>query len=207
MYVPSTFATDDDHAWQIVNDAGAGMLVVAAAEGLSSVFVPVVASEDRRTLWSHLAKANSWWKSVGDETEVLALFVAASAYVSPSYYPSRAENPNVVPTWNYAVAEVRGRLTLHEDLEWKLNQVRAVTRQFEYGRDPEWLVDNLDESYRDSRLKAIVGIEIDVTSIVGKAKLSQNRPEVDQRSVLEHLAQGTPTEQIVAHRMKAIDSL
>ena len=68
-------------------------------------------SEDRRTLTSHLAKANPWWRSASDGIEVLGLFVAASAYVSPTYYPSRFENPGVVPTWNYVAAEVRGRLT------------------------------------------------------------------------------------------------
>lgn len=205
VYVPPKFVVDDDDAWRIVKDAGAGMLVIPTPNGLASVFVPVMVSEDRRTIWSHLAKANPWWKSVSDDTEVLALFLVASAYVSPTNYPSRLENPGVVPTWNYVAAEVRGRLTLHEDSEWKLNQVRAVTRQFESGRNPEWRVDDLGQEYREQQLKAIVGIEIEVVSIEGKAKLSQNRPEIDQSSVRDHLAQGTPGEQNVAQRMKAVD--
>lgn len=205
VYVPPKFAVDDDEAWRIVDDAGAGMLVIPTAEGLASVFVPVVVSEDRRTLWSHLAKANPWWKAASEGTEVLALFVAASAYVSPSNYPSKSENPNVVPTWNYAAAEVRGVVTLHEDPAWKLNQVRVLTRHFEAGRDPEWLVDDLDEQFRGAQLKAIVGIEITVDSIEGKAKLSQNRPDIDRRSVREHFAQGTLVERGVAERMKVTD--
>jgi transcriptional regulator len=152
-------------------------------------------------MWSHLAKANPWWQGVGSDTDVLALFLVASAYVSPTYYPSRLENPGVVPTWNYVAAEVRGRLTLHEDPDWKLNQVRGVTSQFERGREPEWRVDDMDPTYREQQLKAIVGIEIDVLSIEGKAKMSQNRPEIDQRSVQGHLAEGSLSEQNVALRM------
>lgn len=205
MYVPPKFMVDDDDAWRIVTDAGAGMLVIAAAQGLVSVFVPVVVSEDRRTLRSHLAKANPWWRAANEGTEVLALFVVASAYVSPSNYPSRLENPNVVPTWNYAAAEVHGKLTLHEDSEWKVDQVRAQTHQFERGRDPEWLVDDMDEQYRDAQLKAIVGIEIVVDTIEGNAKLSQNRPDIDRHSVREHLAQGSLAERGVAQRMKATE--
>jgi transcriptional regulator len=203
VYVPPKHAVDEDCAWQIVKDAGAGMLVVASTKGLQSVFVPVVVSEDRRTIWSHLARANPWWKSVERGTEVLGLFLVASAYVSPTYYPSRLENPGVVPTWNYVAAEVRGRLTLHEELEWKLHQVRAVTDQFERRRDPEWRVDDLDPTYRDQQLTAIIGIEIDVLSIEGKAKMSQNRPEIDQRSVQGHLAEGSLGERNVAGRMKS----
>src|ERR1700678_3285018 len=151
MYVPPKFFVDDQEAWRIVDDAGAGMLVIQTPEGLASVFVPVILSEDRRTLLSHLARANPWWKSVSDETEVLALFLAASAYVTPSYYPSRLENPGVVPTWNYVAAEVRGHVTLHDEAEWKLDQVRELTRHFEEGRNPEWKVDGLDENYLDGQ--------------------------------------------------------
>jgi transcriptional regulator len=201
MYVPPKFFVHDEEAWRIVNDAGAGMLVIQTPEGLASVYVPVIVSEDRRTMLSHLARANPWWKSVGDETEVLALFLAASAYVTPSYYPSRLENPGVVPTWNYVAAEVRGHVTLHDEAEWKLDQVRELTRHFEEGRNPEWKVDGLDENYLDGQLRGIVGIEIDVLSIEGKAKLSQNRPEIDHDSVRDHFVEGSLSEQNVAKRM------
>src|SRR5665213_3179653 len=201
VYVPPKFSVDDEEAWQIVRDAGAGMLVISTSTGLASVYVPVVVSEDRHTMTSHLAKANPWWKSVDGDTEVLTLFLAASAYVTPSYYPSRLESPGVVPTWNYVAAEVRGRLTLQEDPEWKLSQVRSLTQQFEHGRDPEWLVDDLDPTYREQQLKAIVGMEIEVISIEGKAKLSQNRPVIDHDSVRDHFAQGSLGEQNVAKRM------
>jgi transcriptional regulator len=201
MYVPPSFAIDEDDAWRVVNDAGAGMLVIQNESGLSSVYVPVIVSDDRRTIRTHVAKANPWWKSVGEGADVLALFLAASAYVTPSYYPSRLENPGVVPTWNYVAAEVRGRATIHDDSEWKLAQTTAVTSHFEAGRDPEWRADDLDSHYREVQMKAIVGVEIAVVSIEGKAKLSQNRPDIDRRSVRENFADGSLAERNVAHRM------
>ena len=201
MYVPPKFMVDDETAWRLVDEAGAGMLVINTPEGLASVFVPVIVSGDHRTLRSHLARANSWWRSVGDGTEVLALFLSASAYVSPNFYPSRVESPGVVPTWNYVAVEVHGRVTLHDDAEWTLDQVRELTRHFERGYDPEWKVDDLDEKYRDAQLRGIVGLEIEVQTIEGKAKLSQNRPEVDHDSVRDHFAEGSLRERIVAERM------
>lgn len=205
MYVPPQFYVNDDDAWRIVQDAGAGTLVISGANGLASVFVPINVGDDRTTITSHVAKANPWWKSAIDGTDVLALFLAASAYVSPSNYPSRHKNPSVVPTWNYVTAEVRGRLTLHDDSQWKLDQVRTMTRHFEEGRDPEWLVDDLDEEYRNRQLQGIVGIEIEVTGIEGKAKLSQNRPAEDEQGVRGHFLGGSLRERNIALRMKEVD--
>jgi transcriptional regulator len=187
----------------VVKDAGAAMLVIQGESGLASVYVPVIVSEDRRTMRTHVAKANPWWKSVGEGADVLALFLAASAYVTPSYYPSRLENPNVVPTWNYVAAEVRGRATIHDDSAWKLAQTTAVTAHFEEGRDPEWRADDLDSRYRESEMRAIVGVEIDVLAIEGKAKLSQNRPDSDRRDVRENFTEGSLAERNVASRMRS----
>jgi transcriptional regulator len=201
VYVPPKHAIDDKAAWKIVREAGAGMLVVETPEGLQSVFVPVVVGEDRTKILTHVAKANPWWRSLSDGDEVLALFVVASAYVSPSNYPSRFDNPGVVPTWNYVAAEVRGRLSVHDDPTWLHQQVRLVTDQFEEGRSPEWHVEDASADYVERQVKAIVGIEIDVVAITGKAKLSQNRPPVDHDSVRDHLAVGNPAERNVAARM------
>lgn len=201
MYVPPKFSVAQDAAWGIVRDAGAGTLVIAAAQGLASVFVPVIASDDRRTVLSHVARANPWWRSVEDGTEVLAIFLAASAYVSPSNYPSRIQSPGVVPTWNYVACELRGRLHVHDDAQWLANQVRELTQVFEASRSPQWRVSDAPSDFIDQQLKAIVGIEIEVVSIEGKAKLSQNRPEIDHDSVRENFAQGTLGERNVARRM------
>jgi transcriptional regulator len=201
MYVPPKHAVDEEAAWQIVREAGAGMLVVATPDGLQSVFVPVVVNDDRTKILTHLARANSWWRTLKDGDEVLGLFLVASAYVSPTNYPSRFESPGTVPTWNYVATEVRGRLTIHDDPEWLLRQVRLVTEQFEADRSPQWLLDDAPREYVERQVKAIVGIEIDVVAVQGKAKLSQNRPEIDHDAVRDNLAQGTPAERNVAARM------
>jgi transcriptional regulator len=201
VYVPSKHAVDDAAAWQIVREAGAGMLVVETSDGLQSVFVPVVVSDDHTKILTHVARANPWWRSLKDGDEVLGLFLVASAYVSPSNYPSRFENPGVVPTWNYVAAEVRGRVSVHDDPQWLQRQVRELTDQFETGRSPQWRVEDSSRDYVERQVRAIVGIEIDVVAIIGKAKLSQNRPEVDHDSVRDNFAQGTPSERNVAARM------
>jgi transcriptional regulator len=201
VYVPPKHAVDEAAAWDIIREAGAGMLVAETPEGLQSVFVPVVVSENHTTILTHVARANSWWRSLADGDEVLGLFLVASAYVSPSNYPSRFEAPGVVPTWNYVAAEVRGRVTVHDDPEWLQRQVRLLTDQFESGRSPVWRVEDAPSEYVDRQVKAIVGIEIDVVAVQGKAKLSQNRPGIDHDTVRDNPAQGTPAERNVAARM------
>ena len=204
MYRPPQFRISDQEAWDVIKEVGAGILVLSAITGLESAYVPVIVSEDRQHLYSHLAKANNWWRHVTTGDEVLALFVGASAYVSPLYYPSRSENPNVVPTWNYVLVQVRGKIRIHDDAQWKLEQVRSLTAHFEAEHDPPWRVDDMNEDFRSHQISAIVGIEIEVLSVEGKGKLSQNRPEVDQRSVQSHLEDGSLAEQITADRMKRL---
>lgn len=201
MYVPPKHAVDEAAAWEIVREAGAGMLVAQAPDGLQSVFVPVVVSDDHTKILTHVARANRWWRSLSDGDEVLGLFLVASAYVSPSNYPSRFEAPGVVPTWNYVAAEVRGTVTVHDDPEWLQRQVRRLTDQFEAGRSPVWSVDDAPSEYVERQVTAIVGVEIDVVAIQGKAKLSQNRPEIDHDAVRDNLAHGTPAERNVAAHM------
>ena len=205
MYVPSKFVIDEDAAWEVVRDAGAGMLVLVTPAGLESVFVPVVVSEDRRTMTTHVARVNPWWRSVSNDAEVLALFVSASAYVSPSLYPSRDQSPGVVPTWNYVAAQVRGRVRLRDDAAWVLEQVRLQTARFEEHRNVPWRVEDSPSHYIDQQLRAIVGLEIDVVSIEGKAKLSQNRPVIDHDSVRRDFTRGNWRERSVAERMRDIE--
>ena len=205
MYVPAKFITDLDAAWGIVTDAGAGHVVVATPEGLRSVFVPVVVSADRQRVSSHVARANPWWRELDEGHDVMALFVAASAYVSPTYYPSRLVDPSVVPTWNYVAAEVRGRLHVHDDLEWLRDQVARQTALYESSNAEPWRVDDAPSDFIDHQLRAIVGIEIDVRSVEGKTKLSQNRPDEDRVSVRDHLAELGLGERKVAQRMTPDD--
>ena len=153
------------------------------------------------TLLGHLARANPQWQTAAQGVPALVIFPGPDGYVSPSWYKSKAEHGRVVPTWNYVATEVRGHLTVHDDSEWLQRQVRLVTDQFELGRSPEWHVEDASAEYVERQVKAIVGIEIAVEAIQGKAKLSQNRPDVDHDAVRDNLAEGTPAERNVAARM------
>ncbi len=201
MYVPPKFQQDQDQAWALIGEAQAGTVVIQVKGELRSVLTPVLVSEDRTTVSLHLAKANPWWRDVEDETPVLGLFIAASAYVSPTYYPSLAENKNHVPTWNYAMVELRGTVTVHQESEWLLKQVTRLSDYFEEGNEPRWSVDDAPSDYLARQLNAIVGVEITVSSVVGAAKLSQNRIEDDRESVKENLAKGSLTEQNTSRLM------
>jgi transcriptional regulator len=202
MYTPEKFKVDESQAWRIVREAGAGLLVRGGASGLASVFVPVVVDEEGRTLTTHLAKANDFWRDLHDGDEVLAFFLAASAYVSPSFYPSRLEGANHVPTWNYVATEVRATVRLHTDADWLHHQTGEVTDAFEAERDPAWSTAETDPAYLAKQYAAIVGLTLSVTSIEGKAKLSQNRLDEDRAEVEAQLRTGGEAEQLTARWMR-----
>jgi transcriptional regulator len=201
MYVPEHYAVSEDEAWSVVERAGAGSLVLAGAAGLRSVFAPVLVSEDQLRLRAHVARANPWWSDARDGDEVLALFRLADAYVSPGLYPTKAEQPAVAPTWDYVVVEVAGRVTVHDDAAWVERLVRELTDRFESPRDEPWRVDDAPPAYVAALVRAIVGVEIEVTSVTGAAKLSQNKGAVDRRGVRDALAAGDARERAVATLM------
>ena len=190
--MPPKFAVDDEEAWKIVDDAGAGMLVIQTPEGMASVYVPILVSDDRRVLVTHVARANPWWKAVGEGADVLALFLAASAYVTPSNYPSRLENPG-----RRSNVELRSRGDSWQGHDSRRPRVEVASDRTRDGtfrtrsrsrvaRATIWI-----SSFAKGQLQAIVGIEIEVVSIEGKAKLSQNRPEIDRVNVREQLSEGS----------------
>ena len=116
--------------------------------------------------------------------DVLALFLAASAYVTPLYYPSRLKNSGVVPTWNYVAAEVRGRLTLHDDPQWKLNQVRALTHHFEERRDPSGLLTTSMKSIEIVDLKELSALRLPSLA----SRVRRSCPRIDRRKIYEAFA-------------------
>ena len=200
MYTLPSFKLDDDDAWSMVNEAGAGFYVRPSASGLLSVFAPIVVGDDRRTISTHVARANDWWRDA-DGDEVLVLVLAASTYVSPRHYPSRLTSPEVVPTWNYVAAEIRGTVRVHDDATWTRTQAEGQTEHFESSAEAPWHVRDAPDEFIERQVRAIVGVSVVVTSIEGKAKLSQNRPEVDHHEVRRALAEGSLTEREVARWM------
>lgn len=152
------------------------------------------------TLRGHVARANPVWREA-DGREVLVIFQGPQAYVTPSWYPSKRETGQVVPTWNYAVVHAYGRLVVHDDREWLRTVVTRLTDQQEAGRQQPWRVDDAPPDYVDRMLGAIVGIEIPVSRLAGKWKVSQNRSEADRSGVAEGLRQ---SDEVQAQAMAAL---
>jgi transcriptional regulator len=181
VYVPEHFAMDDDAVRELLDRHGAGDLVTATPQGLLATLLPFVhdpAAGAHGALLGHLARNNDQWRHpvVGD---ALVILRGPDAYVTPSWYASKAEHGRVVPTWNYVTAHVYGELVVHDDLDWLADLVRRLTEKHEAGRRPAWAVTDAPPRFVAGQLRAIVGVELRITRIEAKAKLSQNRPAAD----------------------------
>lgn len=197
MYQPPHFR-EDDRATQIalIRAHPLGLLVTAEASGPVANLVPFLpVEEDGSTmLLGHVARANPQWKAIRDGAPVLVVFQGAESYITPSWYETKRETGKVVPTWNYAVVQVRGRARAIEDRDWLRRQVGLITDAHEAPRAKPWSVADAPEAFVAAQLKGIVGIEIEVTAMEGKWKVSQNRPAADIDGVVEGLkaASGSP---------------
>src|SRR3954454_24995314 len=207
MYVPRFNALDDEPGLRaMVRAIGAGELVTVGEDGYPlATRLPVVWDGDRLVL--HMARANPHWLSVPDDSDVPALVVVtdAEAYVSPAWYASKAEHGRVVPTWNYSAVQLTGRVRRHDDPAWLREAVTLLTRQHESGRPEPWAVTAAPATYVDKQLRAIVGLELVVERVEGKAKLSQNRSEEDRAGVVAGLRdEGGAREAAVAGQMERL---
>jgi transcriptional regulator len=193
VYVPASFAADDATVRELLAHHGAADLVTSTASGLVASFLPFLHDPhagEHGALLGHLARTNDQWRAV-PEGEALVIVRGPDAYISPSWYPSKAEHGRVVPTWNYLTAHVYGRLVVHDDPVWVEDVVRRLTAKHESGRADPWSVDDAPPSFVAGQLRAIVGVELRITRIEAKAKLSQNRPAADRDGVVAGLtAQG-----------------
>ena len=168
----------------------------------AATYLPVLWRDD--TVVAHVAKANSHWKEIGDGTPALVVVTGPDAYVSPSWYAAKAEHGKVVPTWNYSAVHLSGTARVHHDAEWLRAAVTDLTDEHEHARDDRWHVTDAPSTYVDGQLRGIVGIELTVTKVEGKAKLSQNRSEADREGVVTGLREtGRADEQPVADSMAA----
>lgn len=158
-------------------------LVGSNTSGPTAVHLPLLYDAEAGTLRGHIARANGFFDEVAKGAPVLAIFSGPQGYVSPSFYPSKQNDPKVVPTWNYTAVHVSGALAFHEEPEWLLAIVRDLTERFEAKRPEPWTVDDAPVDFVDAMVRGIVGVEIKITGIEGKAKLSQNRSEEDRRGV------------------------
>jgi transcriptional regulator len=178
------------------------LLISGGADGLMANSVPFTAYPDEGAngvLRAHVARANPQWSALASANECLVVFQGPHAYISPTWYPSKAETHKTVPTWNYATVHAWGRATVHEDAAWLRRQIDDLTQAHEGGRPQPWKVSDAPADFVAAQLKAIVGIEIAVTRIEAKWKMSQNRSEADRRGVVTGLeADGGPDQTAVA---------
>ncbi|MDQ0692061.1 FMN-binding negative transcriptional regulator [Arthrobacter sp. W4I7] len=189
MYTPAHFLPSSETVQHLLDYPGAANLVTMTPQGLLATLLPVVYDPDvgeHGALQGHLARNNTQWSEPASG-EALAIIQGADAYVSPSWYASKAEHGRVVPTWNYTTAHVYGRLVIHDDPVWVSRQVRRLTGVHEAGFDHPWSVDDAPERFITGQLRAIVGVELVITRIEAKAKLSQNRPVADIDGVVAGL--------------------
>jgi transcriptional regulator len=193
MYVPEHFEeTRVDELHRLIAEYPLGALVVNGPGGLDANHLPFElhpAAGERGRLTAHVARANPVWKEVKDGDEVLVIFRAADAYISPSWYPSKHETHRQVPTWNYQTVHVHGTIAIRDDEKFVRGVVARLTRTHEARTEPErpWKMSDSSREYIDQALTAIVGIEIAITKMVGKWKLSQNKEERDRVSAAETL--------------------
>ena len=192
MYIPPSFAEDrPEELLAIMRATSLPVLVSPTASGLVATHLPLhVVAPDR--IIGHVARANTHWRDFLPGSESLAIFLAMDGYVSPSWYPSKAETGKVVPTWNYQAVHATGRLEITEDPTELLAIVSTLTKRYESGRAKPWDVSDAPADYIAAQLKGIVGFVLHVTKLEGKVKLSQNKSIADRTGVIDGAAQENP---------------
>lgn len=191
MYQPPHFReTDIAVLHRHIRANPLGLLISMDAAGVLADPIPFVLAADcgRGVLRAHFARANPQRAALRGNPAALVVFMGVDRYVTPSWYPQKAIDGKVVPTWNYAMVEARGTARLIEDEEWLMAQIRALTDAHEADREQPWSIADAPPAYIASQLKGIVGIEIVVESIEGKFKASQNRPAADRAGVADGLS-------------------
>ena len=191
MYLPAHFEeTRSEVLHEFIRAHPLGSLVTVSSGGLDANHIPFEidrAPAPHGTLRAHVARANPLWRSA-PSAEVLVIFQASGSYVSPAWYPSRRESGQVVPTWNYAVVHAHGSVRFIEDRAWLRALVGRLTERHEAGREDQWHVSDAPADFIDQQLNAIVGVEIAITRIVGKWKVSQNRLPRDRVGAADGLS-------------------
>jgi len=205
MYNPPAFKeSDTERLLAQVDSCGLALLITHGSEGLRANHVPLLLTRngDQAQLQGHLAKANPQWRDLAAGAPALVVFSGPDAYVSPGFYPSKAQNPSVVPTWNYVSVQARGTAQTFDEPERLHALVAALTRRHEAQRPKPWSIGDAPAAYIQKMLQAIVGFSILIEHIEGKRKLSQNRSAVDEQGVRTALAQSArPSDNALADAM------
>ena len=188
MYQPPAFREDRiEVQHQLIRTHPLGLLITAGPGGLLANLFPFLLDSDgsdQGTLRLHLARANPQWRELETVEECLVVFQGPQDYVTPSWYATKRETGKVVPTWNYATVHAWGRPRVVDDDAWLRRQIEDLTASRENLRATPWQVDDAPADFVAAQMRGIVGVEIAVTRIEGKWKMSQNRPEADRAGVI-----------------------
>jgi transcriptional regulator len=197
MYRPPAFSVEErDDLHDMIEASPFGSLVTSSDSGLEATGLPMIIDRGRGdlgTLRCQMARSNRQWQRI-DGADALVIFQLVDGYISPSWYPSKAEHGKVVPTWNYDIVQVHETVRVHEEGKWIRQLVSDLTEHHESsvrgqsGRQP-WKISDAPDDYIDRQLRAIVGVEIKVTRLEGKRKLSQNRSDDDRLGVVSGLVE------------------
>lgn len=193
MYLPRHFEeTRMEELHRVMREHPLGVLVLDGPNGLDANHLPFELNAsigDHGQLLAHVARANPLWQEAKNGDEALVIFRAANSYISPNWYPSKHEFHRQVPTWNYQAVHAHGKIKIRDDQQFVRGVVARLTRMNEErtGSEKPWNMTDSSQEYIDQMLAAIVGIEIEITKLVGKWKLSQNREERDRINAAEEL--------------------
>ncbi|MDG4555526.1 MAG: FMN-binding negative transcriptional regulator [Candidatus Competibacter sp.] len=193
MYLPEYFEERrEEELHRVIREYPLGVLVLNGPNGLNANHLPFELSQDdgkRGRLLAHVARNNPLWQETKDGDEVLVIFRAANAYISPNWYPSKHQFHRQVPTWNYQAVHAHGKIKIRDDERFVRGVVARLTRVNEArtGSDKPWKMTDSSKEYIDQMLTSIVGIEIEIAKMIGKWKLSQNREERDRINAAEEL--------------------
>jgi transcriptional regulator len=211
MYRPDHFRVDDVKEMHgLMRARPFASLVSAGAKGLFASHLPTVLKEDDRygVIECHLARANPHWKDLADANEALMMFHGPETYITPNWYPSKAQHGKVVPTWNFAAVHAYGWPEVMQDREWLLRHVSELTAQQESGESRPWRVSDAPPAFIEVMLRGIVGFRFPIARLEGKWKMSQNREMPDRAGVVRGLRGRAQGEDLavadeVAHRMES----
>ena len=208
MYQPPHFREDRIEVQHgLIRAHPLGLVVTGGPGGLMGNFIPCLvdaALSPLGTLQAHLARANPQWHELAAVTECMIVFQGPQSYVTPAWYETKRETGKVVPTWNYATVHVWGRPRVIDDASWLRRQIGALTETRETPRAAPWHVEDAPAEFIASQIKGIIGLEVTITRIEGKWKVSQNRPEPDRvgvvRGLLDEAGPADPMAALVAER-------
>jgi transcriptional regulator len=205
MYLPEVFhETNYAAIVALISRYPLATLVTLQGGRIVADHIPFLIDAEGKTLRAHVARANSLWRTFDPSSDALAIFSGVEHYVTPSWYPSKLEAGKVVPTWNYEVAHIYGRMRAIDDEHWVRSLVRDLTNRHETGRPNAWALEDAPAEFIAAQLKAVVGIEISVSHIECKRKFSQNRKAADRAGVIAGLlTEGDEDAQAMAKAMSS----